>query len=122
MKNPEQSVLDKFHIKKLPSLYIMENDLDGEDDKDKKKKEEQEVPEGRVSMNLKLAQYTGKFSYDELSRYLRMFSKQQKPAEETQRNVEEEKRSIEVSSQKSFKKHCEENCYVLLVDGRSSKK
>jgi hypothetical protein len=39
MKNPEQSVLEKFHIKKLPALYIMENDLEGEGDKDKKKKD-----------------------------------------------------------------------------------
>ena len=77
MKDPEQSVLDKFHITKLPALYIMENDVEEKEGK----KDKEEVPEGRVQMNLKLAQYTGKFNYDDLSRYFNMFSKQEKPAE-----------------------------------------
>jgi hypothetical protein len=29
MKNPEQSVLEKFQIKKLPALYVMMNDKTG---------------------------------------------------------------------------------------------
>ncbi len=40
-------------------------------------------------MNLKIAQYTGKFNYDDLSRYFGMFSKQQKKA--TTESVNEDK-------------------------------
>lgn len=38
-------------------------------------KNNEDLPEGRVHMNLKLAQYNGKFNYDDLSRYFNMFSK-----------------------------------------------
>jgi hypothetical protein len=38
MKQPEQAVLEKFQIKKLPALYIMANEP--EEEKDKKKNTE----------------------------------------------------------------------------------
>jgi hypothetical protein len=48
---------------------------------EEKKKGQEDLPEGRVHMNLKLAQYTGKFNFDDLSRYFSMFSKGQKTAQ-----------------------------------------
>jgi len=39
MKNPDQAVLDKFKITKLPALYIMMNEP--ETDEDKKKNQDE---------------------------------------------------------------------------------
>ena len=73
MRNPEASVIQQFQIKKLPFLTIMMMD----DSKDAKEPTEEEKEEGKAGMSLKLATYTGKYNYDELSTYLRHFVKQQ---------------------------------------------
>ena len=41
--------------------------------KEGKPKDDEDLPEGKMTMNLQIAQYTGKYNYDDLSRYLNMF-------------------------------------------------
>ena len=65
--------MEQFQIKKLPALIVMMID----DTQEKPDPTEEEVKSGRVGMNLKLASYTGKFNYDELSGYFRTFIRKQ---------------------------------------------
>ena len=71
-------------------------------------------------MNLKIAQFTGKFVYDQLFSYLSFFVKSKpKTADET----EYEKEVTQISSPKQFKRTCVNDfCYLLLLNGAEQNK
>ena len=67
-------------------------------------------------MSLKLATYTGKYNYDELSTYLRHFVKQQVSEEVPE--VETEVQNVkELKKSGKFKAKCLEETYYLLING-----
>jgi hypothetical protein len=72
MKNPEPSVLARFKIKKLPTLLVMNKDYTNATKTDKPAKD-QEEEEGKSAISLRIAEFTGKYNYDELGRYFTMF-------------------------------------------------
>lgn len=61
MKDPETDILEKFQLKKLPSLMVMTVDKSNTT-----QAQPEEVEKGKRAMNLQVAQYTGKYNYDEL--------------------------------------------------------
>ena len=83
-------------------------------------------------MNLKLASYTGKFVYDDLYGYFSAFSR--KAQEELRRSKTSNKDQFEpdtaetkilrkLSKASKFDKYCkEQNCYLLLLNGKEENK
>lgn len=104
----------KFQVKKMPSLIVMKMDNSTEEiEKPKKEKGKEKVKQ----LPLKVAQYTGRYNYDDLSRYLSVFL--EKKEEEVVRDTGgEEKKIHELKKKEKFDKYCqEESCYMLLVNG-----
>lgn len=61
-KNPEEEVMKKFQLKKLPTLMVMYLD-DSQPDKAKK------VEDGKEEMQLRVAVYNGKYVYNDLKQF-----------------------------------------------------
>lgn len=76
MKNPEEEVLQSFNIRKLPSLLVMTRNEENQT------KPEQKEGDNRKGMNLQIAEYKGKFNYDDLERFLNVFINKPKPEPE----------------------------------------
>lgn len=69
-------------------------------------------------MNLQIAEYKGKFNYDDLERFLNVFVNKPKPEPEPE--AEDLK---EIKSRKQLDAECgEEGCYLLLLDGSQEKR
>lgn len=69
-------------------------------------------------MNLQIAEYKGKFNYDDLERFLNVFINKPKPEPEP-----EAKDLKEIKSKKQLDSECEEEgCYLLLLDGSQEKR
>jgi hypothetical protein len=98
MKDPAQDVLDKFQIKKLPALFIMTTEKESEEPETTKKGKKEE--DGKKEMKLQLAQFTGRFNFDELQTYLKYFITKPESSQENRRDV------IEFDSKKKFDKGC----------------
>lgn len=115
MKDPAPEVLAKFQLKKLPALFIMTTD-NSQPTEHQAKKKGKEV-EGKQEMKLQLAQFTGKFIYDDLETYLNYFVKKQEKQDTHQRQIGE------YNSKKRFDSGCVgDSCYLLLLDGSPEKR
>lgn len=110
MKNPPPDVMQKFQVKKLPSLFIMTVD----DSNQTKEEKHEELEEGQQAFKLQIAQYTGKYNYDDLESYLQYFVKKPDVKEQSISKVIDD-----ISSKKKFQKNCAkgELCYLLLLNG-----
>ena len=72
-------------------------------------------------MNLKLASYTGKFNYDDLSSYFRTIARPQVQSDQYQEAPEGEVKNVkEIKKSSKFQAKCkDETCYLLLINGAS---
>ena len=110
MKDPAPDVMKKFNLKKLPALFIMLK-AENETEVDEAEKPE-DLKEGQKAWSVQIAQYTGKFNYDDLENYLKYFVTKPEVKEESISKVIEEYRS-----KKKFDSGCVgQNCYLLLLD------
>lgn len=123
MRNPDQQILAQYQIKKLPALIVMMIDKEAPQEPISNKDKEQ----GRMNMNLKLAAYTGKYTYQELYSYFSAFSKsaqehlkKQSTSEHDELEVDSTTKLLkEVTSQSKLKSLClKESCFLLLIDGK----
>lgn len=66
-------------------------------------------------MSLRIAHFTGKFNYDDLSNYFNMFAGEEQ--KKTQSNEESSNQIQHIKTNKQFERECgEESCYLLLLD------
>lgn len=99
MKNPPHDVLEKFQITKLPALFIITIAKESEEELEAAKKGKKKDEE-KKEMQLQLAQFTGRFNYDELEGYLKYFLTKPDESQEKKREV------LEFDSKKKFDSGC----------------
>ena len=69
-------------------------------------------------MNLRLADFKGKFNYDEIKGFLSVFLRKQAPTQQPQTTQIEK-----INSYIEFRKKCFDfMCYALLLDGKEENK
>jgi hypothetical protein len=113
MKDPEKELLDKYKVTKLPALLVMIADRS-----ESSEPTEQEKKEGKGSFNLRMTVFTGKYNYNTLLSFFKPFSR--KFGEEHKPHVEDTNpttTSEPIGHMKKLNVMCEENCFILLING-----
>ena len=78
-----------------------------------------------VEYRLRIGQYSGIFSYEEMKKYadsfLQIQNKNSKEQKESDSEISEERNLFQVKSMKHLNKYCiKDSCYLLLVDNNPS--